>query len=257
MYGPPGASVQDFEKNTENVSGGFGLINPLAKSPRKCVFEAPTNVTGPIELYLKEGNTQTTGEYRNVRVDLTAKDTSLLKGQSTDLHCQVKGLKGIKQPVPLTLAFTGVITAEGGPYQHLVIQPSEVGPDGSYTTTRGITGVQAGVWGATATVMIHQYDFCLQDDSNPRTVVLVNSFTGNYLFPLPGGTSLSGTGTVTRKGCIITLTDSQPDRRVQGNIDPCTKTGSASVQVVSPKVKFTITDRNTANNTCTCGPGCK
>jgi hypothetical protein len=32
--------------------------------------------------------------------------------------------------------------------------------------------------------------------------------------------------------------------------DPCTHTGSASVQVVSPKIRFTITDRTTTNNTC-------
>ena len=253
MYGPRGASVQDFEKNTENATGGFGLIQPLAKSPRKCVFDAPPNVTGPIELYLKEGNTHTTGECRNVRVDLTAKDISLLKGQSTELHVEVNGLQGIKQPVPLTLESHGVITMVGGNYQRLEIQPSEVGADGRYTTTRGITGVQTGGWTATATVVTHRFDFCLQDDSNPRTVVLVNSFTGNYLFPLPGGTSLSGQGTVTRKDCIITLTDSQPDRRVQGTIDPCTKTGSASVQTSppnKPKIRFTITDRNTTDNMC-------
>ena len=250
MYGPPGASVQDFEKNTENLSGGFGLINPIAQSPRKCVFEAPPNVTGPIELYLKEGNIQTKGEYRNVGVNLTAPKTSLLKGESTDLHVEVTGLQGLTQPVPLTLESHGVITMVGGMYQQLTIQPSQVGADGRYSTTRGVTGVQAGVWGTTATVVTGRFDFCLQDESNPRTVVLVNSFTGNYLFPLPGGTSLSGTGTVTRQGCTITLTDRQPDRRVQGNIDPCTQTGSASVQVVSPKVKFTIIDRNMTNNTC-------
>jgi hypothetical protein len=250
MYGPPGASVQDFEKNTENVSGGFGLINPIAKSPRKCVFEAPTNVTGPIELYLKEGNIQTKGEYRNVGVNLSAPKTSLLKGERTTLTVQVSGLQGIKQPVPLTLDSTGVIVMEGGPYQPLVIQPSQVGADGRYTTTRGITGVQTGVWGATVTVVTHRFDFCLQDDSDPATVILVNTFSGDYIFTPSGGTSLSGTGTVTRKGCIITLTDSRPDRRVQGNIEPCTKTGSASVQTVSPKMKFTITDRNTTNNTC-------
>lgn len=250
MYGPPGASVQDFEKNTENVSGGFGLINPIAQSPRKCVFEAPTNVTGPIELYLKEGNIQTKGEYRNVRVNLTAPKTSLIKGESTELHVQVSGLQGIKEPVPLTLESHGVITMEGGMYQPLVIQPSEVGADGRYSTTRGITGVQTGVWGATATVVTNRFDVCLQDDSVPATVILVNTFSGNYIFAPPGGTSLSGNGTVTRKGCIINLTDSAPDRRVQGNFDPCTHTGSASVQTVSPKVKFTITDRNTTNNTC-------
>lgn len=32
----------------------------------------------------------------------------------------------------------------------------------------------------------HKFDMALQDDSNPRTVVLVNSFTGDYKFPLGG-----------------------------------------------------------------------
>jgi hypothetical protein len=251
--------VPDFEKNTEGVSGGFGLIDgkPIAESPRKAVFTAPTNVTGPIELHFKEGNTETTQMFRNVGVKLSAPKTSLLRGERTTLTIQVNGLQGIDKPVPLTLESSGVITMEGGMFQPLMIQPSDVGVDGRYTTTRGITGVQTGAWGATATVVTHRFDICLQDDSNPQTAMLWNSFTGDYNFTPSGGTSLNGQGTVTRKDCTITLMDSTRDRRVQGNIDPCTKTGSASVQVVSSKVKFTITDRNTADNTCTCGPGCK
>ena len=251
------SQVPDFEKNTENVSGGFGL---LAESPRKAVFECPTNVTGPIELTLSEGKTQVKGIFRSVGVNLSAPKTSLVRGERTTLTVQVSGLQGIKQPVPLTLDSTGVITMEGGPYQPLVIQPSQVGADGRYSTTRGITGVQTGVWGATATVVTHRFDICLQDDSTPQTVIQWNSFTGDYIFTPSGGTSLSGQGTVTRKGCAITLTDSPPDRRVQGTIDPCAQTGSASIQTSppnSPKVKFTITDRNTKDNTCTCGPGCR
>jgi len=266
MYGPPGTSVQDFEKNTENVSGGFGLINPIAKSPRKCVFEAPTNVRGPIELYLKEGNIQTKGEYRNVGVNLSAPKTSLLRGERTTLTVQVSGLEGINEPVPLTLECKGVITMEGGTYQPLVIRPSQVGADGRYSTTRGITGVQTGVWGATATVVTHRFDVCLQDDTAPARRVLWNTFTGDYIFtnpfppPKPSGqppqtdsttpTSLPGTGKITMKGCIFTLEHNAPDRRVMSRIDQCTKTGRASVQTVSPKVKFTITDRNTTDNTC-------
>jgi len=247
-------NVQDFEKNTENVSAGFGL---LAESPRKAVFSSPENVTGPIQITVNEGGKQATGTYRNVGVNLTAPKTSLLKGEKTELRVEVNGLQGITQPVPLTLESRGVITMEGGPYQPLVIQPSQVGADGRYSTTRGITGVQAGGWGATATVVTHQFDFCLQDDSVPTTAILVNSFSGNYIFTAPGGTSLSGNGVVTQNGCIISLTDSRSDRRVQVQLDPCVHSGSASVQTVSPKIKATITDRNTADNTCSCGPGCK
>jgi len=232
----------------------------IAESPRKAIFISPTDVNGPMELNLKEGKTETKGTFRNVDLKLTAPKTNLHKGEHTELHVEVNGLQGLKQPVPVTLDSTdstAVITKEGGPYEMLMIQPSQVGADGRYTTTRGITGIQAGGWNATATVVTHKFDFCLQDDSNPGNVVFVNARTGDYLFTPSGGTSLSGQGTVTRNGCTITLTDSPPDRRVQSTIDPCTKTGSASVQIFSSKVKVTITDRNITDNTCSCGPGCK
>ena len=148
---------------------------------------------------------------------------------------------------------------EGGIYQPLVIQPSQVRPDGRFTTERGITGVQTGGWTATATVVTQRFDFCLQDDSSPETIILINTFSGDYIFPQPGGPNLVGTGTVTRKDCTFKLTDNLRDRSVEAKIDPCTQTGSASVQTSppnSPKVKFTITDRKTTDNTCACGPGC-
>src|SRR5207245_2952659 len=68
-WSTPGTTVQDVEKNTGNVSGGFTL---LAESPRKAVFRAPTNVSGAIEIDLKEGNKETKGTFRNVSVNLSA-----------------------------------------------------------------------------------------------------------------------------------------------------------------------------------------
>lgn len=165
-------------KNNENGSGNVGLI---AESPRKAVFVAPSNVTGPIELHLTEGKTQTTGNYRNVGINLTAPKTSLLKGEKTTLRVEVNGLQGLTQPVPLTLESRGVITMEGGIYQPLVIQPSQVGPDGRFTTERGITGVQTGGWTATATVVTQRFDFCLRDDSSPQTIILINTSRQGYL----------------------------------------------------------------------------
>jgi hypothetical protein len=231
----------------------------IAESPRKAVVQAPTDVSGPIEIRVNEGVTETIAPFRNVGINLTAPKTSLLKGESTELHVEVNGLQGLTQPVPLTIESHGVITMVGGNYQPLVIQPSQVGADGRYSTTRGIMGVQTGGWTATGTVVTHRFDFCLQDDSNPQTVILINTFTGEYIFQ-PSGANLGGNGTITRKDCIFTLTDDRPDRRVQSKIDPCTQTGSASVQTSlrkKPKVKFTITDRNTRDNTCVCGPGCR
>jgi len=265
----------------------------LAESPRKAVFEAPTNVTGPIEIKLKEGDVETKGTYRNVGVNLTAPKTNLLKGEKTELKVEVTGLQGLKVPVPLILECKGVITMVGGIYQPLVIQPSQVGADGRYTTTRGITGVQSGGWEATATVVTTRFNVCLQDDTAPARRILWNTVTGEYIFTYPewwppkgkqggaGGTTgesgggktggetgstippadpnlpptdppggLTGTGTMIRKGCIITLTHNAPDRRVFSRLDSCTTSGSSTIEDPKTKTKSTITDRNIADNTC-------
>lgn len=251
-------------------------IYVIAESPRKAVFTSPSNLTGALQATVDEGGKKTKAPFRNVGVNLTAPKTSLLKGEQTTLTVQVTGLQNLTQPVPLTLECNGVITMTGGSYQPLTIQPSQVRPDGTYTTTRDITGVQAGGWGATATVVTQRFNACITDDSNRHSGILWNTFTGDYIFIAmgvpprpssqppsggtissggtpavpPGGTSLSGTGKPVMKGCIITLTHNAPDRRVFASLDTCTKTGEASVQTTSPTTQFTITDRNIADNTC-------
>ena len=55
-----------------------------------------------------------------------------------------------------------------------------------------------------------------------------------------------------KKGVVITLQHVASGRRVQATIDTALKKGTASIQVFSPARTFTITDRNTANNTCQC-----
>jgi hypothetical protein len=93
---------------------------------------------------------------------------------------------------------------------------------------------------------------CVQDDSNRSSIVL-NRVTGDYLItrcnpPL----MLTGRGTVRTVGCSVRLEHFASDRRVTATIDTCQKRGTASVQTFSPAALFTITDRNTANNTCAC-----
>lgn len=274
-FGPPTSTVKDFEKGTENVSGGFGLIRPLAESPRKLVFESPANVTGPVQLMLQEGDAKTLAPYRNVGVRLSAPKTNLLRGERTTLTVEVTGLEGIQKEVPLQLDAKGVITMDGGNFQNLRITPAEINPAGTYTTTRAITGQQAGAFTVTATVIVGRYDMKLQDDVEPARRFVWNTFTGDYFFttggaplrpggqppsggttspggapkPPMGGTSLSGTGKPAMKGCIITLNHNAPDRRVFARLDVCNKSGDASVQSTSPKTNFTLTDKNTTDNT--------
>jgi hypothetical protein len=74
------APAQDVGRSPDVAAGSLWL---MAESPRKSVFESPTNVTGPVELILKEKSAETKGVYRNVGVSLTAPKTELLKGEST------------------------------------------------------------------------------------------------------------------------------------------------------------------------------
>lgn len=95
------------------------------------------------------------------------------------------------------------------------------------------------------------FDLCLQDDSNGNRIQ-INTTTGEYWFTTCSGITLGGTGTVTKRGNTITLQHNAADRRVTAKIDSASKKGTASVQTFSPSRMYTITDKNTTDNTCTC-----
>lgn len=95
------------------------------------------------------------------------------------------------------------------------------------------------------------FDLCLQDESNGN-ILQVNVTTGAYQFTNCAGSTIGGVGTITKKGCLITLEANGPDRRVLARIDTCNHNGTATVQIFSPTRTFSILDRNTSNNNCTC-----
>jgi uncharacterized delta-60 repeat protein len=95
------------------------------------------------------------------------------------------------------------------------------------------------------------FDACLQDDSNGN-LLQFNSTTGDYQFTNCSGFTLGGTAGITRRGSITTLQQNGPDRRLLGRLDGGVKKGTASLQVFSQRATFTITDRNTMDNTCSC-----
>jgi len=97
------------------------------------------------------------------------------------------------------------------------------------------------------------FDICLQDDSSGN-IIQINSITGAYQFNNCHGLTLAGGGVVNTRGCLLTLQVNGPDRRVSVKTDLCSKVGTATVQSLSTGTTFTISDRNTANNTCSC-PG--
>jgi len=80
---------------------------------------------------------------------------------------------------------------------------------------------------------------------------LLNSQTGEYRFCC-NGVTYSGVGTVTVRGCTITLQHNTMDRRISATIDKSVFKGTASIQTPPGTLKCTITDRDTRNNSCTC-----
>lgn len=92
---------------------------------------------------------------------------------------------------------------------------------------------------------------CLQDDSS-RSILQINTTTGAFQFTSCTGVTFGGSGTVRTKGCVVTLEGNLPTGRVVARVDTCVGKGSAGVQVFSSGGSFTITDRDTTNNTCTC-----
>lgn len=76
-----------------------------------------------------------------------------------------------------------------------------------------------------------------------------NSATGDYLYSRCGnGYTLTGTGSLSIRGSIYTLTHNPSDRRVLARLDDAVHSGTASVQVFALGTTFTITDRNTTND---------
>ena len=96
------------------------------------------------------------------------------------------------------------------------------------------------------------FDQCLQDDADPTKVLVFNSQNGNYVYCC-GGTQYSGTGLVKIKGKVVCLTHNPVGRKLVATVDSSTHRGTASLQFPHATVPCIIIDRNTTNNTCTCG----
>ena len=77
---------------------------------------------------------------------------------------------------------------------------------------------------STCSFAVLTFDLCVQDDSDPTKVVLVNTATGAYRFCC-GGNAFTGTGTVTVRGNLVTVQHNNTNRRVLIKVDRGTNQG--------------------------------
>jgi hypothetical protein len=158
------------------------------------------------------------------------------------VSCPIASGATVNFPAPTTTGTCGVATcspASGGIF-----------PVGTTTVTCTTTA------GPSCSFNVNVFSFCLQDDSSPGNVVLVNAQTGEFSFCCGGVTIASGTGTLTTRGCIGSIDSSKGDRQVHIQWDTAANSnngaGTAFVRKLSNKIVCQITDKNMSNNTCQC-----
>jgi hypothetical protein len=103
-------------------------------------------------------------------------------------------------------------------------------------------------------VTLSDFNVCLQDDRVGNSLQ-INSTTGDYVFNnCDTNSTLSGRGTITIQGCVLTLTHRTTDRNLRASVDTCLQRGNAVLSAFPPG-SFSITgieDSNTADNTYSC-----
>jgi hypothetical protein len=169
--GNPISITGPFDGDSSNTKVQVGGVSAkvIAESPRNVIIETPGTVVGPSNITVNENGQQSTGNFRVLKIDLTAPKTSLLKGESTELHVEVQGLQGITEPVPVQLQnqTPSNINLTGGNTQNIVIQPSQVPASGIFNWSTNITGVSSGGFTITGTLpsSLNWY----RGDSKPST----------------------------------------------------------------------------------------
>lgn len=103
---------------------------------------------------------------------------------------------------------------------------------------------------------LEPFDLCVQDDSTPGSVVLVNPHTGDYRFCCEGVLIASGRGSLTTKGSIGSIDHIKGDRTVHIQWDSSTNNnrgaGSAIVQTGPKRIVCQITDSKMLGDSCVC-----
>jgi hypothetical protein len=105
-------------------------------------------------------------------------------------------------------------------------------------------------------IVFSNFDVCFQDDGNGDSFQF-DSTTGDYSFTQSGadGLTLTGTGTLSRQGCLLVLEDNQSGQRVKVHVNECNNNAQAVIQIEAGKKRtFVITDKDISNSSCSALP---
>jgi hypothetical protein len=131
-----------------------------------------------------------------------------------------------------TLTFTPTLTQSGNKYRAV------------FTNTCNSAMTTA----ATLTV----FDQCMKDNST-GDLFQINSATGHYLFTVCStGFTLIGTGMIGHQSGILTLTDSESNRKVSAGFNPASRTGSATIYLMVSTGVWQVFHLNATNPNANC-----
>jgi PKD repeat protein len=127
------------------LAGGGDLLTLAESSGEKVVYHsAPAG--GLTTLEVNEGGRVVRGDFQSVGVEMSAPKLQLVTNEQTDLSVLVRGLAGLRAPLPLQVRNDSpdVMRMEGGEAQDFIITPADVQAGGTYTLRRRLTGIRVG-----------------------------------------------------------------------------------------------------------------
>jgi hypothetical protein len=147
----------NFDGNMTNTSVTINgeKTELLAESPSRLYFTTSSNQTGNVTVVCTEnGNTQMAAS-NLLKLDLSAGKTSLVRGEKTEVHVNISGLEGLKEPVHIAIKNTSpsVIILEGGNTQDIILTPRNDAPSGVFVTTRNIQSLKNGSFSVSVTII--------------------------------------------------------------------------------------------------------
>ncbi len=159
----------DGDFTTSALEIGNTEAEVLAESPGELFFETPEEISGPVDVELREDDFTMEEEVNVLDLDISAGKLNLVKGEQTQVHVSVNGLEGLETEVPLELAnlTPSSIEMEGGNQQGIIIAPEDISADGTYSLDLGVTAASRGGFSVMATIV--QMQQALPGDSKLLT----------------------------------------------------------------------------------------